>query len=246
VFICVYLRFLSAVPIDSYTLSGIGGTRSPYTTPMASPRWLWLDFTDPHFQLTREQRREIRQRAKRIRLFDRPIFTAGMPLSNEVRQARLRRRSSRAILVGRLPIIAIYLIWLVFVFITPRLFQQGPPHLVAIVVGISAVSLWVVTSWIGYVLARPWYRYAMYELGYEICAECGYPLHGLDDSTHCPECGWRKTHRGDLPPVQWTETDRNTLREHGYEVCSSCGGLLMERDQRCPRCGEHHPSENPA
>jgi predicted RNA-binding Zn-ribbon protein involved in translation (DUF1610 family) len=200
-------------------------------------RWLLLDFTDPRFDLTREQNRVIRQRMRRIRFFDRPVFTLGLPLSKDVQQAKLRRRSTVARIGGRLPLLTMYLFWLAFVLYLPIALLRGPLPIVTIVAVMVAAGLWVMTCAIGYALARPWYRYAMYELGYEICAECGYPLYGLDESMRCPECGWRKTHRDDPPPVEWTDADRETLGAHGYDVCESCGGILLQCDIACPRCG---------
>jgi predicted RNA-binding Zn-ribbon protein involved in translation (DUF1610 family) len=213
--------------------------RPRYDDLVPNLQWLLLDFTDPRFDLTREQKREIQQRVKRIRFFDRPMFIVDQPMTEEKKRAMIRRRSAWRRVVDRLPLGVVYLLWLLFVLL-PWQFVGQPWWVIFGVLSTVALILWVVTCGIGYVLFRPWYRYAMYELGYEICAECGYPLHGLDGSTRCPECGWRKTHRDDPPPVEWTDADRRTLRKHGYEPCNVCGGLLMTRDQKCPRCGEPH------
>jgi len=203
-------------------------------------RWLLLDYTDPRFDLSAEQKREIRRRARRIGIFDRPVFTVGLPLTNEIRQARLRRRSAWSRLGVRLPVALLYGAWLAVVLYLPIAVQQGPAIIMLTAAGIVAATLWVVTCWIGLMLTRSRYRHAMYELGYEICAECGYPLFGLDDSTRCPECGWRKTHRDEPPVIDWTNDDRQVLRRHGYEPCMACGGLLRTDDDACPRCGEPH------
>lgn len=206
---------------------------------MPNARWLWFDFTDARFKLTSEQKREIRQRARRIGFFDRPVFTLGTPPTNGVRKTMLRRRSAWSRFAHRMPMAMVYVAWLAFALSLPYALLHGPLLLVVGMVVFGGGLLWIGTCWIGSILVRPWYRYAMYELGYEICAACGYPLIGLGDSPHCPECGWRKTHRDDPPAVQWTDDDRKVLRAHGYESCDTCGGLLQSSDRDCPRCGEN-------
>jgi hypothetical protein len=206
-------------------------------------RWLWLDFTDPRFGLTREQKRDIRDRARRLRFFRRPVFNGGSSPPSLAQYSRMRHRTLAGRVGERLPYLGLYLTWAAYVTLLPLLFADRQFIPAAALALMAGLVLWMVSCWTGALLARRWYRYAMHDLGYEICGECGYPLFGLAASTHCPECGWRRTRRDDPPPVAWTEADRAVLRKHGYEACMMCGGLLLSRDATCSRCGEQRPND---
>jgi len=51
-------------------------------------------------------------------------------------------------------------------------------------------------------------------LGYEVCPNCGYPLHGSPDDGHCPECNEPYCKR-DLPRV-WQQRNARYFKARNY------------------------------
>ena len=131
-------------------------------------RWLIGNFSDPEFNLTRAQQREVTRLAHRKHLSGRTLglWTIGMTLAA----------------------------WLLFgfgweplsgVFAGVGLQPSRAYAMITFVVSISVAAAWLYR----FIYIKP-ARMAMRELGYDICIGCGHRLQGLPPtSPQCPECG---------------------------------------------------------
>ncbi len=196
-------------------------------------RWLWRDYFDPRLELTRKQKEEVHRRARRMMFYRSRRSIMGDGPGSHVPGRDVRR-------LRLFQVLAIGLIFILSLGVMYAAVNQ--PWFVSLVTfGLIAAAIWLIFSALAARVMQPWYRHAMYELGYAICAHCGYPLGGLDRSPRCPECGWRKTHRDDPAPVNWSPADREVLHRYGYDACRECGGILLPGDADCARCGsERH------
>ena len=195
-----------------------------------NPRWLWRDYFDPRLELTRAQKSEIHRRAKRMAFYRLRRSVMGGGPGSHVPGRDVRR-------LRGFQILAIVLIFLVCFGLAHAMVSQ--PWFVTVAFFIlTLLVVWVVTAALAARVMQPWYCHAMYELGYAICANCGYPLGGLERSPRCPECGWRKTRQDDPEPINWSPSERAVLRQYGYDACGECGGILLPGDPDCARCGE--------
>src|SRR5262245_30256582 len=135
-------------------------------------RWLWGNFADPEFNLTRKQQREVTWLAHRKYLSGRKltIWTVAMGLGGWA------------------------LLGLGFKPLALLLGEFGMPYPwlasgVAFCLVVSALAAIAYRS----LYRRPVYR-AMRDLGYDLCLSCGYRLQGLDEAVEqCPECGEPRT-----------------------------------------------------
>lgn len=130
-------------------------------------RWLFGNFADPQYKLTRREQ---------------------FRLSN---QAHLRYVTPKAFL-WRTVLIA--LPWLgLLMLIKPTLAyfglgMQSKPYMMVLMT--LLVLFWPWSAWMYRSLYIRPVRRAMREAGYDLCINCGYELRGLDESiTQCPECG---------------------------------------------------------
>jgi hypothetical protein len=134
-------------------------------------RWLFGNFADPEFRLTRAQQREVTRLAHRKYLpgFRLTIWTIAMGAGGWA------------------------LMFLTFKPLASFLAEFSVPSPWVASGAIICVAVGIVAAWLYRSLyRRPVYR-AMRDLGYDLCLECGYRLQGLDESiTQCPECGTKR------------------------------------------------------
>lgn len=70
------------------------------------------------------------------------------------------------------------------------------------------LSVWISFYFLHIHRFIPLYRHEVREIGYDICIDCGYWLHGLnEDVENCPECGAER----DLISLQQQVDDNNNI-----------------------------------
>ncbi len=201
------------------------------------PRWLWLDFVESPFVVTREQRQEIRRIARRLAARSPPRRPA-MPDVKERSWRRLVRPVEKwpGIVDLCLGIYAITLLANVLCI---------PASLRSVVVVSVQLLLWVPVTALSHQIWKPWYRLAMHEMGLPICAACGYDLSGTALESHaartCPECGCigkpaRPSGEETVTPT-WSQNHRRAMREIGVDTCRRCGAIVNRNEASCPACG---------
>lgn len=148
-------------------------------------RWLFFDYVDPQFDLTREQRATARRLARSA------MYRAMAYGQRDASLTWIRKIGGRkfwwigmgqALIPGA--VMAVVLIgwqWLGFTgfwSIAPLMLTQ-------------ILLTWLLMAWIGRILWKPWVAIALREMGYTTCLRCGYWLRGLEDdpADRCPECG---------------------------------------------------------
>ena len=131
-------------------------------------RWLWGDYIEPEWRLSRAESREVHRIVKKrhvrsARLFGVTIFWLVILFS----AVRLLHMPA----AGWMSRLGYPLSWIV--------------SMLVILVPLMVAAMWSFRI----VYTRP-VRMAMRELGYDVCPNCGYSLRGLEgEDRHCPECG---------------------------------------------------------
>jgi hypothetical protein len=131
-------------------------------------RWLFGNYADPEFRLTRRQQHEVTWLAHRKYLSSRrlALWTASLAIGS-----LLAAGFGHQLLA----------VWMI---------QLGIPYPRTMSYAAIAAAAVVSAAWMYRFIYIGPVRQAMRELGYDLCLECGYRLQGLsDDVTHCPECG---------------------------------------------------------
>ena len=131
-------------------------------------RWLFGNFADPEFGLTRQQERAVTKLAHRKYL------------------------SRTKLALWTLVLVAVSYLFVGFgweplasLFFTLRIPSPRWSSLVFICGVVVVFAAWMYR----YLYRKP-ILMALCELHYEVCVECGYRMQGLDDSVkQCPECG---------------------------------------------------------
>jgi len=143
-------------------------------------RWLVGNFSDPEFNLTRHEQRQVTRLAhqKHLSKLKLGICTGGMILASWL-------------MVGFVwePAVALFV-------------SIGVPYAQLVTLLILCLIPCVVGAWLyRFIYVGP-IRRAMRDLGYDICVGCGYRLQGLDNTVQrCPECGTPRESMP-LPPTE--------------------------------------------
>jgi hypothetical protein len=139
-------------------------------------RWLYGNFADPEFNLTRRQQHEVTRIAHKRHL-----------------KARTLVLTTAALVIGSYLMVGFGWDPLAGVLARTGIQPARWISLVSICVVAVLVSAWMYR----YIYVKP-VRLAMRDLGFDVCINCGYRLQGLNDSiAKCPECG---ATRPPLPP----------------------------------------------
>jgi len=130
-----------------------------------------MDYVDPQLGLTFEQRRDVWHRVR-----------SGIDRKAICRSVRIRSNVLMAV-----PAIASAPLWITCIQLDlPQVF------LPVVIVGMFAF-VWVLMAFIGRWSYRPLVIEALRHCGYDVCAECGYDLRGVSETTErCPECGTKR------------------------------------------------------
>lgn len=133
-------------------------------------RWLWGNYIEPEWKLSRAESREVHRIVKKR--YVRPVALFG--------------------LTGTWLVIIYGSAWLLHGPVAGGMARLGLQYPTSWLVGMVLIllPLMVVAIWsFRWVYTRP-VRMAMRELGYDVCPRCGYWLRGLDSEVaRCPECG---------------------------------------------------------
>lgn len=130
--------------------------------------WLLFQYAPPDLKLSRAERREVRRRTWRL------YRATPISLIISLAAATLLGLAYGALLllIDRVSLGTVY----------PIVVVAGP----LVVVALTWLVIAVAGRWI-YGKAQ---RLALRQMGFDVCAQCGYWLRGLgDDVTNCPECG---------------------------------------------------------
>jgi len=132
-------------------------------------RWLFGNFTDPQYELSRREQHRLSMAAHKkyvswYRFWGYSILVIAVPFG-------------LALIYG----IPAVLNWL-------GLAGQSRAHTVAL--AIVCLLVWPYSAWVYRSLYIKPVRRAMRDHGYVLCIDCGYELRGLGDEVErCPECG---------------------------------------------------------
>ena len=135
-------------------------------------RWLFGNFADPQYALSRKEQRAVS------------------------RLAHLKYMSSMTFF-GWTAFALLLPVGLTFGFGLPLCLRwlclTGSNGSFMVGVAVILLLFWVWSAWVyRFVYTRP-IRRAMREHGWDVCVGCGYLLKGLDAGIHaCPECGWTR------------------------------------------------------
>lgn len=130
-------------------------------------RWLFGNFTDPQYQLSRRDQFRLSNLAH-ARFVSRKAFL--------LRTAMIM-----------LPVVVFFMLLKPTLALLGMGGQTGP-----YVIALAAVVLlfWPWSAWMYRSLYVGPIRRAMRDVGYDLCIACGYDLRGLGDQVkQCPECG---------------------------------------------------------
>lgn len=136
-------------------------------------RWLWGNYIEPEWKLSRPEVREVHRIVKKRHV--RPAALFGLTAAwLAIMLAALKLLHLPAIgLLGSLGLWSWHA-WMI--------------GMAMIILPLMVLAIWTFR----WVYTKP-VRMAMRELGYDVCPGCGYWLRGLDDRVqHCPECGMKK------------------------------------------------------
>lgn len=133
--------------------------------------WLLFHYVPPDLKLSRAQRREARRRAR-----------------------NLFRSTPRTFLTSFGIAIMLGVVWAgvsaFFTYLDPLVLRGYYPLLVIGAWASSVVFAWIALALAGRMMYSRAHREALREMGYDVCALCGYWLRGLPpDASRCPECG---------------------------------------------------------
>ncbi|MHC4989502.1 MAG: hypothetical protein ACYTGC_00850 [Planctomycetota bacterium] len=131
-------------------------------------RWLFGNFADPQYALSREEQRELSHLAHKKYMPSRTFFLW----------------TALTLLV---PVGVAYKVVLPVALDRLGMSGRNGPYIVG--VAIIILLFWVWSAWVYRTIYQRPVRLAMREKGHDVCVGCGYRLQGLSADTECPECG---------------------------------------------------------
>jgi predicted Zn-ribbon and HTH transcriptional regulator len=179
-------------------------------------RWLFGNFTDPQYKLSRREQSRVTTLAH----------------SKYLGRGDLALRT--ALIVTPLLVL--------FVLLKPTLQMLGCAGSVPFTIGTAALVLlsWPWGAWMYRSLYVQPIRRAMRDVGYDLCIWCGYEHRGLGEEVHrCPECG------AERESLKAADGALRELRSWHCPDCGNDPRGALKGSTRCPEGGFRAPVDLP-